>query len=146
MSRTSSTGLPFLVRRADTGKFCYHRDVPAAVAPFVTGEVELTWKESIHKLEGRPTVKVSLATGDEATARVRWNRVHEQVEGLVQMGRVLAAEKERRDRQRQIAERLPDRRRRHHGGAGPARPASRARSDLDRPHLHLAPDEASLCG
>ncbi len=107
MSRTSSTGLPFLVRRADTGKFCYHRDVPAAVAPFVKGEVELTWKESIHKLEGRPTVKVSLATGDEATARVRWNRVHEQVEGLVQMGRVLAAEKERRDRQRQIAERLP---------------------------------------
>lgn len=107
MARSSSTGLPFLVRRTDTGKFCYHRDVPAVVAPFIKGEVLLPWKESIHKLEGRPTVKVSLATGDEATARVRWNRVHEQVEGLVQMGQVLAAEKERRDRQRQTAKRLP---------------------------------------
>ena len=52
-------------------------------------------------------MKVSLGTGDEATARIRWNRVHEQVEGLVQMGQVLAAEKERRDRQREALERLP---------------------------------------
>ena len=67
----------------------------------------LPWKEGIHKLEGRPTVKVSLATGDEATARVRWNRVHEQVEGLVQMGQVLAAEKEQRGRERKTVQRLP---------------------------------------
>ena len=107
MPRSSTTGLPFLVRRTDTGKFCYHRDVPAGVAAFVTGEVELSWKGSVHRLEGRSTVKVSLVTGDEATARVRWNRVHEQVEGLVQMGQVLAAEKERRDRQRQAVEGLP---------------------------------------
>ena len=52
-------------------------------------------------------MKVSLATGDEATARVRWNRVHEQVEGLMQMGQVLAAGKQRRDRQRRAVERLP---------------------------------------
>lgn len=107
MPRSSTTGLPFLVRRTDTGKFCYHREMPATVAAFVTGEVELPCKEGVHKLEGLPTVKVSLATGDEATARVRWNRVHEQVEGLVQMGQVLAAEKERRDRQRRAVERLP---------------------------------------
>ena len=107
MSRSSTTGLPFLVRRTDTGEFCHHREVPAAVAAFVTGEVVLPWKEGIHNLEGRPTVKVSLATGDRATARVRWNRVHEQVEGFVPMGQVLAAEKERRARQRQAAERLP---------------------------------------
>ena len=107
MARSSSTGLPFLIRRPDTGKFCYHREISPFVSEFVTGELVLPWKESIHKLEGRPTVKVSLATGDEATARVRWNRVHEQVEGLVQMGQVLAAEKERRDRHRQTAERLP---------------------------------------
>ena len=107
MPRSSTTGLPFLVRRTDTGKFCYHRDVPAAVAAFITGEVVLPWKEGIHKLEGRPTVKVSLATGDEATARVRWNRVHEQVEALVQMGQVLAAEKEQRGRERKAVQRLP---------------------------------------
>ena len=41
MPRSSTTGLPFLVRRTDTGKFCYHREVPATVAGFVTGEVEL---------------------------------------------------------------------------------------------------------
>ena len=41
MPRSSTTGLPFLVRRTDTGKFCYHRDVPATLAIFVTGEVEL---------------------------------------------------------------------------------------------------------
>ncbi len=107
MPRSSTTGLPFLVRRPDTGKFCYHRDVPATVAAFVTGEVELPWKEGIHKLEGRPTVKVSLATGDEAMARVRWNRVHEQVEALVQMGQVLAAEREQRRRERRAVQRLP---------------------------------------
>ncbi|RYC29140.1 site-specific integrase [Lichenibacterium minor] len=107
MPRSSTTGLPFLVRRTDTGKFCYHRDVPAAVAAFITGDVVLPWKEGIHKLEGRPTVKVSLATGDEATARVRWNRVHEQVEALVQMGQVLAAEKEQRGRERKTVQRLP---------------------------------------
>ena len=37
MSRSSTTGLPYLIRRSDTGKFCYHRDVPASVAAFVTG-------------------------------------------------------------------------------------------------------------
>ena len=94
MARSSSTGLPFLIRRTDTGKFSYHRGLPVFVAAFVTGEVSLPWSTGVHLLGGRSTVKVSLKTGDEATARVRWNRVHEQVEGLVQMGHVLAAEKE----------------------------------------------------
>ena len=106
MPRSSSTGLPFLVRRSDTGKFSYHRDVPAHVAAFVTGEVSLPWTRGVHLLGGRPTIKVSLKTGDEATARVRWNRVHEQVEGLVQMGHVLAAEREHRNRERKAVERL----------------------------------------
>lgn len=107
MARSSSTGLPFLVRRTDTGKFCYNRDIPVHVAAFVAGDVSLPWSKGAHRLEGRPTVKVSLKTGDEAIARVRWNRVHEQVEGLVQMGVVLAAEKEQRSRERKAVERLP---------------------------------------
>lgn len=107
MTRSSSTGLPFLIRRTDTGKFCYHRELPAHVASFVTGEVATPWSRGTHALEGRAAVKVSLKTGDDATARVRWNRVHEQVEGFVQMGHVLAAEKEQRRRERAAVERLP---------------------------------------
>ena len=41
MPRSSTTGLPFLVRRTDTGKFWSHRDLPAAIAAFITGEVVL---------------------------------------------------------------------------------------------------------
>lgn len=48
MARSSSTGLPFLVRRSDTGKFSYHRDVPAHVAAVVTGEVSLPWRWTIE--------------------------------------------------------------------------------------------------
>lgn len=71
-------------------------------------------------------MKVSLATGDESTARVRWNRVHEQVEGLVQMGQVLAAEKEHRNRTRETVQRL-------HAGAV-ATIAAQARHDIPAEH------------
>ena len=41
MARSSSTGLPFLIRRPDTSKFSYWRDLPPDVALFVTREIEL---------------------------------------------------------------------------------------------------------
>ena len=77
------------------------------MAPFLTGEVVLSWSKGAHGLRGRSTVKVSLKTGDEAMARVRWNRVHEQVEGLVQMARLLANERAERQRSQRTVNLLP---------------------------------------
>ena len=107
MARTSSTGLPFLIRRPDTGKFAYHRTLSAELAAFVTGVLILPWTTGMHTLSGRPTIKISLKTGDDDMARVRWNRVHEQVEGLVQMGRVLGHEEAERRRCRREVDGLP---------------------------------------
>ncbi|MCW6510183.1 hypothetical protein [Lichenifustis flavocetrariae] len=41
-------------------------------------------------MSGKPLVKISLKTGDEATARMRWVQIHPQVEALVQIARVSA--------------------------------------------------------
>ena len=134
MARSSSTGLPFLIRRTDTGRFSHHRELPGHVATFVTGEVSLPWSTGVHLLGGRPTVKVSLKTGDQATARVRWNRVHEQVEGLVQTGHVLAAEREQRRQAQKAVERLP-----------PATVAAQAKHDLLAEHDQTWVDPTFTC-
>ena len=88
MGRSSSTGLPFLIRRPDTQKFAYHRVIPAELAPHVAGPLNLLWASRIVELDGRSTIKISLKTGDEEMARVRWQSVHQQVEALVQFARV----------------------------------------------------------
>ena len=83
MPRPTSSGLPYLVRRKDTGKFTYWRTVDANVASEMTGTVVLAWSISHHILSGKPYVKISLRTGDEATARERWGQVHAQIEILL---------------------------------------------------------------
>ena len=88
MGRSSSTGLPFLVARIDAGQYTYHREVPAALAPLVVGEVLLPWSGRTRVLAGKSTVKVSLGTGDEKTAHNRWAAVHPQIDALVQMAEV----------------------------------------------------------
>ena len=107
MARASSTGLQFLIRRPDTGKYAYHRELAADLAPFLEGELVLPWTNGTHVLKAQRTVKVSLKTGDDAMARVRWTRIHEQVEGLVQMARVLANSQAEKLRSQQGIDRLP---------------------------------------
>lgn len=85
MGRSSSTGFPFLVARLDAGQYTYHREVPAALAPLVVGDLFLPWSGRTRVLAGKSTVKVSLGTGDERTARERWAAVHPQIDALVQM-------------------------------------------------------------
>ena len=83
MPRPTSSGLPFLHRRNDTGKFNYSRIVAPALAPQVVGVVKVAWSTADHTLAGKATVKISLKTGDETTARARWGQVHAQVEALI---------------------------------------------------------------
>ena len=88
MGRSSSTGLPFLIERSDTRKFSYHRVVSDDLASLVAGPIDLLWASKIIELEGRAAIKISLKTGDEAMARIRWQSVHAQVEALVQLATI----------------------------------------------------------
>lgn len=85
MGRPSSTGYPFLVQRNDAGQFTYHRDISVALAALVIGEVTLPWSGRNRMLSGKATIKISLGSGDDKTAKQRWGVVHPQVEALVQM-------------------------------------------------------------
>ena len=85
MGRSSSTGFPFLVCRADAGQFTYHRDVSPRLAPLVVGDLLLTWSGRTRNLVGKSTIKVSLGTGDRKTAQQRWAVVHPQIDALVQL-------------------------------------------------------------
>jgi hypothetical protein len=90
MTRPTTSGLPFLVCRSDSGKFAYWRNLPADIARFVTGEVALAWTPVPHRLESRAVVKISLKTGDQLTARRRWGEVHSQIEGLIEKANAAA--------------------------------------------------------
>lgn len=90
MGRSSSTGYPFLVLRADVGQFTYHRDIPAPLAPLIRGDVLLVWSGHSRALKGKGTIKVSLGTGDEKTARQRWGVVHPQIDALIQLAELRA--------------------------------------------------------
>ena len=85
MARPTSSGLPYLVRCNDTGKFAYWRTIAREVAPKMAGSIQLSWSTSNHVLAGKPTVKISLKTGDEATARERWGQVHSQIDALIKI-------------------------------------------------------------
>jgi hypothetical protein len=85
MGRASSTGLPFLVLRPNSGKFTYQRMLAPDRAPDIVGEITLPWCDRNRTISGQGTIKISLATGDETTARQRWTSVHAQVDALVQM-------------------------------------------------------------
>ena len=90
MARKTSSGLPFLVRRKDVGKYVYWRILDAAIAPFVLGEIHRSWAVASHVLSGKPIVKLSLQTGDHATACDRWSEVHARVEALIRDATTLA--------------------------------------------------------
>ena len=83
MARKTSSGLPFLVRRKDVGKYVYWRILDAAIAPFVRGEIHRSWAVASHALSGKAIVKLSLQTGDHSTACDRWSEVHARVEALI---------------------------------------------------------------
>jgi hypothetical protein len=83
MARPTSSGLPYLHLRSESGKYAYWRTLPTDVSIHVAGKIELPWARQNHELVGNKVVKVSLKTGDEATARERWGQVHSQVEAFV---------------------------------------------------------------
>jgi hypothetical protein len=63
MARNSSSGMPFLTRRKDTGKYVYWRTLDAVISPSVHGDISRSWAISGHRLTGRVIVKISLQTG-----------------------------------------------------------------------------------
>jgi hypothetical protein len=79
MAGKTSSGFRFLVRRKDVGKYAYWRILDPAIAPFVRGEIHRSWAVASHSLSGKPIVKLSLQTGDHATACDRWSEVHARV-------------------------------------------------------------------
>jgi hypothetical protein len=90
MVRKTSSGLPLLVRRKDVGKYSYWRFLDRAIAPFVRGEIPRSWAVASHALSGKTIVKLSLKTGDRATACDRWSEVHALVEALIRDATTLA--------------------------------------------------------
>jgi integrase len=84
MPRQSAFRLPYLQFRKESGKFAYWRRIPADVAKRLSGSVKLSWALRDHELSGTSQLRLSLKTGDEATARARWGQVHAQVEAHVE--------------------------------------------------------------
>lgn len=82
MPRKSQSGLPFLVRRGDTGKYTYWRNLPSEIAMHFFGDIDLPWVTTPFAFETPKIVKVSLRTGDEKTARERWGHINAQVDTL----------------------------------------------------------------
>ncbi|MDE2578079.1 MAG: hypothetical protein KGL46_04675 [Hyphomicrobiales bacterium] len=65
------------------------------IAGRISGEISLSWTTRPYVLSGRPIIKISLKTGDEAT-RARWAEVHAQVEASI-------GEATRKTQQRNVA-------------------------------------------
>jgi hypothetical protein len=85
VARPTSSGLPYLHRRADSGKYAYWRTLPDALFEHVTGAIKLMWAHRDYELAGNKVVKISLKTGDGATARERWGQIHSQVERFIKL-------------------------------------------------------------
>ena len=83
MPRKSSAGLPFLLRRPDSGRYAYWRKIPTQLSVHLRGSVALPWSLDDHDLSGKPNLKIALDTQDDGTARERWALVHAQVQDLL---------------------------------------------------------------
>ncbi len=84
MARPNSSGLPFLVRRNDSGKFSYWRNFRPELMRFVRGEVQCPWALKSVRLDQSPAFKVTLKTADDSLARQRWGIVHAQIEEILE--------------------------------------------------------------
>ncbi|MCZ8314974.1 hypothetical protein [Phreatobacter sp.] len=83
MGRKSPFNLPFLVRRADTGRFVYSRQLKPDIAPYVAGTVTTPWDLGQRSIGGGRVIKIALDTSDLSFASSRWASVHSQVESYV---------------------------------------------------------------
>lgn len=83
MGRKSPFNLPFLVRRADSGRFVYSRHLKPDIAPFVAGMVTIPWDLSQRTIGGGLVIKIALDTRDLGLASSRCASIHPQVEGYV---------------------------------------------------------------
>jgi hypothetical protein len=95
MARPSSSGLPYLVQRKESGGWTYHRAFTVELVPFLDGEVRLGWTGKVVSLDRAKAFKASLATTDPDTARDRWAQVHSEVQRIVEVaGQRLAESRE----------------------------------------------------
>jgi integrase len=83
MGRKSPFNLPFLVRRADSGRFLYSRHLKPDIAPYVAGMVTTPWDLSQRPIGGGQVIKIALDTSDLGLASSRWASIHPQVESYV---------------------------------------------------------------
>jgi hypothetical protein len=83
MTRPTTSGLRFLTRRSDSGKYAYWRTLARELASIVKGEIDITWAMTPHILDGKKVIKISLRTGDLALAQSRWGEVHRQIEVII---------------------------------------------------------------
>ena len=83
MGRENPTKSKFLVRRPDTGGLTYHRRLPARWAPYLAGELSVSWSSRKYTLNGQTTIKISLSTSNAAQGEARRDEVHAALQGLV---------------------------------------------------------------
>lgn len=84
MARQPQSGLPFLIRRSDSGQFSYWRILSDEIVPHFHGEINLEWSASTREMASPEIIKISLKTGDDKTARSRWGSIHAQVEAMLE--------------------------------------------------------------
>ena len=96
MARPSSSGMEYMIRPGNAGSFIYRRTLRSDIVPHFHGQLDLEWSAARRKLASPGIVKVSLKTGDEKTARIRWGHIHVQVEALLEaaLGRIKEKAKE----------------------------------------------------
>lgn len=84
MARPTTSGLPYLVRRAECGRFYYCRTFQGDLVPHISGVISIPFARRTLALNRHRMVKISLKTGDEDTARDRWAHVHAEVRRVVE--------------------------------------------------------------
>ena len=87
MARPSSSGMEYMIRPEKSGPYVYGRSLRPELVPFFHGQLDLEWTVSARMLSALSVVKVSLKTGDEKTARLRWGIVHVQIETFIEAAR-----------------------------------------------------------
>ena len=77
MGRANPLNLAFLVRRPDTGHLVSHRKMPVRWAPFIVGDLSLSWSVRSYALKGQGTIKISLGTTDARQGEIiRRDEIH----------------------------------------------------------------------
>jgi hypothetical protein len=97
MSRSSTSDVPFLSLRPDSGQYTSFRRMSGELAQLIVGEIDRSWTPRRHRLDGKPAIKISLKTSDANEARSRWASIHAQIEALHRLVLIQIAHKRKRE-------------------------------------------------